>query len=191
MFVYRAARMIEVVDYDPRWPELFVQVRERVWRACREAGALAVEHVGSTSVPGLAAKPVIDLDVVIADEDDLAAVQAALEGLGYRFRGDLGVPERYAFHAPEEPAIRHHLYVCVAGSVALQNHLCVRDRLRAEPRLRDVYAALKRGLAARAETIDEYVEGKTDFLVGLLAEAGLDDEELRGVAEINRSSGRG
>ena len=54
--------MIEVVEYDPRWPGLFVQISERVWPACSEAGAVALEHVGSTSVPGLAAKPVIDLD---------------------------------------------------------------------------------------------------------------------------------
>lgn len=178
--------MIVVVEYDPGWPELFAQIRDRVWAVCRDAGAVAVEHVGSTAVPGLAAKPVIDLDVVIRDEADLAPVRAALERLGYRFRGDLGVPLRYAFHAPDEPAIRHHLYVCVAGSVALRNHLFVRDSLRADPALHAAYAALKRELAARSRTMDEYVAGKTEFLVRLLAAAGLDDDALRGVEAINR-----
>jgi GrpB-like predicted nucleotidyltransferase (UPF0157 family) len=179
--------MIEVVEYDPRWPGLFAQIRDRVWPACHAAGALAIEHVGSTSVPGLAAKPVIDLDVVIRTEADLPPVRAALAGLGYRFRGDLGVPRRYAFHAPDEPAIRHHLYVCVTGSTALRNHRFVRDSLRADPAQLAAYAALKRRLAAQVETIDQYLDGKTEFLVGLLAGAGLDDDELRGVAAINRS----
>lgn len=178
--------MIEVIEYDPRWPELFAQLRDRVWPACSEAGAAAIEHIGSTSVPGLAAKPVIDLDVILRAEADLAPVRSALERLRYRFRGDLGVPSRYAFHAPEEPAIRHHLYVCVAGSVALQNHLLVRDSLRADPTRRYAYATLKRDLAARAGTIDEYIAGKTDFLVRLLADAGLDGDQLRGVESINR-----
>jgi len=179
--------VIEVVEYDPRWPEQFARLRDRLWPACSDAGAIAVEHVGSTSVPGLAAKPVIDLDVVIRTEADLPPVRSALEQLGYRFRGDLGVPCRYAFHAPDEPAIRHHLYVCVSGSVALRNHLLVRDSLRADRALRDAYAALKRGLASRVRTIDEYIDGKTDYLVRLLADAGLDADELRGVAAINRS----
>jgi GrpB-like predicted nucleotidyltransferase (UPF0157 family) len=178
--------MIEVAEYDPRWPELYARIRDRVWPACSDAGAIDIQHIGSTSVPGLAAKPVIDLDVIIRSDADLPPVRAALERLGYRFRGDLGVPQRHAFHAPDEPAIRHHLYVCVADSVALRNHLCVRDRLRADPTLRDAYAALKRGLAARARTIDEYIDGKTDLLVRLLADAGLDGDELRGVEAINR-----
>ena len=178
--------MIEVREYDPRWPQLFAQIRDRVWPACRDAGAIAIEHVGSTSVPGLAAKPVIDLDVVIRAEADLAPVCSALARLLYRFRGDLGVPSRYAFHAPAEPAIRHNLYVCVADSVALQNHLLVRASLRAEATRRDAYAALKRDLAARARTIDEYSAGKTDFLLRLLADAGLDGDQLRGVEAINR-----
>jgi len=178
--------MIEVVEYDPRWPGRFAQLSDRVWPACSDAGALAIEHVGSTSVPGLAAKPVIDLDVVVRSDADLPPVRAALERLGYRFRGDLGVPWRYAFHAPDEPAIRHHLYVCVAGSVALQNHLLVRDSLRADPARRERYAALKRELAARARTIDEYIDGKTDYLVRLLADAGLAGDDLRGVEAINR-----
>lgn len=179
--------MIEVVAYDPRWPQRFAQLRDRVWPACSDAGAVAVEHVGSTSVPGLAAKPVIDLDVVIRAEADLPPVGAALERLGYRFRGDLGVPLRYAFHAPDGCEVRHHLYVCVAGSVALRNHLLVRDALRGDPARRDEYAEIKRGLAARARTIDEYIAGKTAFLVRLLADAGLGGEELRGVEAINRA----
>lgn len=182
--------MIELTDHDPRWPDAFARLRDRIWPACRDAGALAVEHVGSTAVPGLAAKPVIDLDVVIRADADLPPVQAALVGLGYRPRGDLGVPQRYAFRAPDAPdapAIRHHLYVCVADSAALRNHLRVRDRLRADPALRDAYAALKRELAARAETSDAYVAGKTDFLLAVLADAGLGADELRAIEAINRA----
>ena len=68
--------MVEIAAYDPRWPQLFARLRDRVDPACSAAGAVAVEHVGSTSVPGLAAKPVIDLDVVIRTEADLPAVRS-------------------------------------------------------------------------------------------------------------------
>ena len=103
-----------VVDYDPAWPATFARLRERVVEALGPL-ALAVEHVGSTAVPGLAAKPIVDLDVVIAHRSDLPEVVRRLRPLGYRHEGDLGVTGREAFTTPGGlPA--HHLYVCAAGS---------------------------------------------------------------------------
>jgi GrpB-like predicted nucleotidyltransferase (UPF0157 family) len=119
-------------------------------------------------VPGLAAKPVIDMDVVIRPETDLAPVVERLATLGYVHLGDLGIAGREAFRAtPDLP--RHHLYVCAAGSAALQAHLTLRDALRADPARAAAYGALKYELAERfRDDIDSYVEGKTPFITSVL-----------------------
>ena len=128
-------RPVIVVPYDPAWPEEFEKIRAHIWPAIQGA-AECVEHVGSTSVPGLAAKPVIDIDIVISDEHHFPAVKAALESLGYWHNGDQGIPGREAFKydpAQKPELMRHHLYVCAADSVELQRHLTLRDHLRTHP----------------------------------------------------------
>jgi GrpB-like predicted nucleotidyltransferase (UPF0157 family) len=132
-------------------------------------------HVGSTSVPGLAAKPVIDCDIVVA-RPDVAATSAVLAGLGFRPLGELGIPLRWAFKEPERLA-GTNTYVVVAGSLVLRNHLAVRDILRADPALRERYAAVKRRVGAVAADIDEYGRGKNDTVQQILAAAGLTDAE--------------
>src|ERR1700728_795636 len=99
-----------VVEYDPSWPALFRFFRERLARALGSVAA-AIEHVGSTAVPHLAAKPIIDIDVLLADEADLPAAIDRLANIGCVYQGDLGIPGREAFLAPaQDPP--HHLYVC-------------------------------------------------------------------------------
>lgn len=105
---------IEVVDYDPAWPILFEEIAEPVRDALRGLG-VEVDHVGSTSVPGLAAKPVIDIDVVVRSAGDVPLVIGHLGTLGYLYQGDKGIRGREAFMWP--PGARpHHLYVVVSGS---------------------------------------------------------------------------
>jgi GrpB-like predicted nucleotidyltransferase (UPF0157 family) len=117
-------RLIQMMEYNPEWPCHFAQIRDRIWPCVRDI-AVRIEHVGSTAVDGLAAKPVIDLDIVIARRSDLPSVVTRLGGLGYQHRGDLGIPDREAFRAPEnQPA--HHLYVCSQDSLALRNHVVLR-----------------------------------------------------------------
>ena len=127
-------RTITVVEYDPSWPEEFQRLRSRVWPAV-QAVALAVEHVGSTAVPGLAAKPVIDVSVVVHSQSDLPSVIEGLAKLGYVHRGDLGIAGREAFDSPPVPPASpaHNLYACAQDSLALANHLAVRDHLRMHP----------------------------------------------------------
>ncbi|MFC7876910.1 GrpB family protein [Isoptericola sp. NPDC057391] len=182
--------MISVVDYHPGWPARFEELRAAYARALDEARApyLSVEHVGSTAVPGLAAKPVIDVDVVVA-EPDVEAASAALAGLGFVPRGDLGIAGRYAFDTPERFA-PSHTYVAVAGSLALRNHLAVRDVLRNDPALRDEYGAVKRRAAAVAADIDEYLLLKSEVLGRVLRRAGLSEEERRAIAGTNRGIAR-
>lgn len=136
---------VEVVDYDAAWPARFRALADRA-AAALGGIALRIEHVGSTSVPGLAAKPVIDLDVLVRAEDVPAAIER-LARIGYAHRGDLGIPGREAFRPPPgEP--KHHLYVCVAECRGYHEHLLFRDHLRAHPHAAAEYAALKRRLAA-------------------------------------------
>src|SRR6185503_6081151 len=106
---------ITVVDYDPSWPTAFEAVRARVWPVVADV-AIAVEHVGSTSVPGLPAKPIIDVTVVVPTDAAVAAAIERLSTLGYRHLGNLGIEGREAFASPDRPP-RHHLYVCPRDSL--------------------------------------------------------------------------
>jgi GrpB-like predicted nucleotidyltransferase (UPF0157 family) len=176
---------VEIIPYDPRWPRQFDAVRDDLLAALRGVEVIAVEHVGSTSVPGLAAKPRLDIDVVVATEHVPAAI-AALVAAGYTSLGDLGIPDRHAFHAPDNQP-RRNVYVAVDGCLALRNHLAVRDILRRDARLRDEYSRLKLELATRDYAdLERYVVDKSPVLQRILAAAGFDTEERHEVDAMNR-----
>ena len=127
-----------------------------------------MEHVGSTAVPGLAAKPVIDIDVVVRSPEDVLASIERLCALGYKHEGDKGIPGREAFLWPAG-AVRHHIYVVVAGSAPQVDHLHFRDHLRAHPDTAAEYAAVKRELARRhANDRVAYTDAKSDFIARVL-----------------------
>jgi GrpB-like predicted nucleotidyltransferase (UPF0157 family) len=166
-----------VVEYDPDWPRRFKQLRREYAAAMAAAGVpvVAIEHVGSTAVPGLAAKPVIDCDIVVAQQD-VPAASTVLIRLGFTAEGDLGIPLRWAFKEPERLA-RTNTYVVVAGSLSLRNHLAVRDILRTDPDLREQYAAVKRQAGATVANIDDYGRAKNATVQRILAAAGLTNAE--------------
>jgi GrpB-like predicted nucleotidyltransferase (UPF0157 family) len=176
-YMCRLPVVIEVVEYDPGWPQRFERLRGEYAEAMAAAGVpvAAIEHVGSTSVPGLAAKPVIDCDIIVAPEDVTGAARV-LTGLGFRPLGELGIPLRWAFKEPARLA-RTNTYVVVAGSLSLRNHLAVRDTLRADAGLRAQYAAVKRQASAVATDIDDYGHRKNAMIQRILAAAGLTDAE--------------
>ena len=176
--------MIEIVDYDLEWPARFELLRQRYERALAGVAILGIEHVGSTSVPGLAAKPVIDIDIVVSADHAPSAIEA-IERVGFRSLGERGIPDRWALQAPSDLP-RTNTYVVTDGSLALRNHLAVRDQLRRDVVLRDEYAALKRAIAASVHDIDEYVEKKSSFLSVVLAQAGLTVEEREAIEAANR-----
>ncbi len=159
-------RAIDVVAYDPEWPRTFDHIRGYVESAVGDH-ALDIEHVGSTAVPGLPAKPIIDVDVIVRPTEVAEAIRR-LEDTGYVHEGDLGVPGREAFASPAGlPA--HHLYVCPAGSPSLQAHLQFRDYLRTHPQAADESAALKRTLALQVGGDREaYAAGKSAFVEATL-----------------------
>jgi GrpB-like predicted nucleotidyltransferase (UPF0157 family) len=165
-------RTIVVVDYDPGWPGVFEGLRSEIWPVVEDI-ALATEHVGSTSVPGLAAKPIIDISVVVPTDADIPAAIERLATLGYVHRGNLGIERREAFDSPERLP-RHHLYACPRDSVALANHLAVRDHLRTHPETAHEYGELKKRLAREfPHDIDKYIAGKTDLILKILRAAGV------------------
>jgi GrpB-like predicted nucleotidyltransferase (UPF0157 family) len=157
---------------------------------------VTIEHVGSTAVPGLAAKPIIDLDVVIADRADLPAVMERLRSLGYLHEWDLGVPGREAFTTPAGTP-PHHLYVCAVGTPALNRHLAFRDALRADSALAAAYGELKRTLATRLNPDrNAYTEAKSAFVEQALvaasaSEAGPRWGRDRAVNDRNASDNHG
>lgn len=189
---------IIVTDYDPKWAEQFAELRDLLLRYINEEDMISIEHVGSTSVVGLKAKPIIDLDIIVADEEGMKKVIAQLAKLGYRHIGDLGVSGREAFKRPPENILTdgtgrkwfgHHLYVCQTGSVGLRNHLALRDHLRQYPAKVVEYGDLKQYLAQKYPyDIDAYIEGKTDFITSILIEMGLDENDISTIRKDNEIS---
>jgi GrpB-like predicted nucleotidyltransferase (UPF0157 family) len=159
------ANRVIIEDYDPRWPRIFEMLRSRI-AIVLERVADSIDHVGSTAVPGLAAKPVIDIDVVLGSASDLPVAIGRLADLGYR--GDLGVIGREAFRAmPDNFA--HHLYVCPPDSREYRRHIAFRDHLRAHTDDANAYASLKRTLAIQFGTDREgYNQAKSKFVEGIL-----------------------
>jgi GrpB-like predicted nucleotidyltransferase (UPF0157 family) len=174
--------------YHPRWATQFAQMRQAL------ATALAglpfdIQHVGSTAVPGLWAKPILDIDLIIADEALLPPVGQRLETLGYQSVGDQGIPGRFAFKPVAATGLawpRHHLYVCYADSLAVQNHLRFRDALRQKPELVHRYTELKKAIAASPATSREaYTQQKTAFILEVLAATGLGQAALEEIRRAN------
>jgi GrpB-like predicted nucleotidyltransferase (UPF0157 family) len=160
---------VVVADYDEAWATLFEQIARPVRDAVADLGA-EVEHIGSTSVPGLAAKPVIDIDVAVCSAEDVPTAIERLRALGYVYQGDKGIAGREAFMWPPG-AKPHHLYVVVAGSQPHADHVHFRDYLRQHPDVARDYAALKKNLAERHPDGLGYTEAKSDFVAGVLRAA--------------------
>lgn len=163
--------VIEILDYDPRWPEQFAE-HERRLRTALGRAALAIEHVGSTSVPGLAAKPRIDVDVIVADPADESAYLPALEAAGYVLR--VREPDWYEHRCLHgfEPTANVHVFGSDCDE--FRRHLIFRDWLREHPADRERYAAEKRRIAAAGVTyMAQYAAQKSDVVIDILRSAGL------------------
>lgn len=179
--------MIEPViieDYDPRWPERFETLHARIGGALGPLAA-AIEHVGSTAVPGLASKPIIDIDVLLQSRTDVQSAIERLAAIGYAYQGDLGIAGRGAFRAPASE-FRHHLYVCPSNSQVYRQHLAFRDYLRIHPEDVCAYGLLKRSLASRyGSDRDGYTQAKTEFIEAILKRAeGSGSEHFSSAARI-------
>ncbi len=164
-------RTIIVEDYNPAWADWFLQIKEYI-QAILEPLAVPIEHVGSTSVPELAAKPIIDIDIVLPEASMLAEIIHKLDALGYTYEGDLGISGREAFRQPSNGLPPHHLYACMHDADALADHLDLRNYLRSHPEAAIEYGELKKQLAAQyPHDINAYLDGKAPFIKQHLAKA--------------------
>jgi GrpB-like predicted nucleotidyltransferase (UPF0157 family) len=180
---YRAEHHpIDVVDYDPAWPQRFDEWRQRMSDALGETAVL-IEHVGSTAVPGLAAKPIIDIQVSVREIDDESAYVPQLEALDLTFR--MRQPDHRYFRTRSPRPRGEHIHVCRPGSEWERTHLLFRDYLRTDDAARDAYATLKRRLAEefRDDRI-AYTDAKSAFILDVM------DRARGAVASLDRSPAR-
>jgi GrpB-like predicted nucleotidyltransferase (UPF0157 family) len=158
---------IRIVDYDPAWPRAYEAERVLLADVFGEV-ATGIEHVGSTAVPGLAAKPIIDIAVELYDIDALAGRLPALEDLGYGYDGDVFLPGRHDLHKPPEATTfrgrSHALHVYEFGHPDFFDVIAFRDYLRGHSPAAHEYAALKRDLVASGLDGMNYTAGKTEFI---------------------------
>ena len=156
-------RTIEVVPYSPYWQVRFEQESSRIKEVISD-GLVDVHHIGSTSVPGLQAKPIIDLMPEVLDLEVLDRFDLAMEGLGYIIKGEFGIPGR-RFYIKGLIDRTHHVHAFERGSEGLIRHLAVRDYLRDHPGEAAAYADLKIRLAAQfPHDSDGYCDGKHEFV---------------------------
>jgi GrpB-like predicted nucleotidyltransferase (UPF0157 family) len=160
---------IQVVDYDPDWPRLFRREAERI-RAVLGERVVRLEHIGSTSVPGLAAKPIIDILLVVPDSSEEPAYVPDLEAAGYRLV--IREPEWFQHRCFKGPDTNVNLHVYSPGCPEIERYLLFRERLRGHPQERSNYQRVKRELAERDWTyVQEYADAKTEVVEGIIARA--------------------
>ena len=166
---------VTVVPYDAGWKGDFEAIRREIEAAAGDL-LVGIEHVGSTSVEGMSAKPCIDLDVIIEDSGVLDEVVRRLAAIGYRHEGDLGIPGREAFCYEDKPHLQtHHLYVCPRDSAELHRHLTFRDYLRSHPEAVRRYSAVKEQAARQfPRDIDGYIACKSPCIEELYRLCGLE-----------------
>lgn len=162
----REARDIVMVEHDPGWARRYEIERRRIVEALGER-VLQIDHIGSTSVPGLAAKPIIDIDLSVADPDDEAAYVPDLERAGYVLR--VREPGHRMVRTPE---LDVHVHICPLGSDWEQRHLVFRNWLRGHPDDRQRYEDVKRSLAGRVwSDMNDYADAKSDVIADIMSRA--------------------
>ena len=158
------SRPVILAAHDPQWSDLAAQESARISDVLRSI-LVAIHHIGSTAVPGIKAKPVIDLLVVVTDLDALDLQASALSEIGYQPRGDFGIPGRRFFTKDTSGLRSHHLHCFAAGDPHIERHLLFRDYLRAHPESATQYQEFKEALAVRFSNDSEaYAEAKTPFI---------------------------
>ena len=153
---------VTVLPYDAAWKSDFEAIKTEIELAIGDI-IVGIEHVGSTSVEGLSAKPCIDIDVVIKDYSIFGDVVKKLGSIGYVHEGDLGIKDREAFKYSDKPHLKtHHLYVCPIYSKELYRHITFRDFLRNNPEAVQKYSRIKETAAQLfPNDIDKYIEYKS------------------------------
>lgn len=164
---------VVVEDYNPKWKIEFEKIKAELMMVLSDK-IISIEHVGSTSVEGLAAKPIIDIDIVI--DNNFEEVRIALESISYIHEGDLGIHGREAFkYYNKEHLMKHHLYVCNKENEELYRHIKFRDYLKVHKVDRDKYSLVKKEMVKKyPEDIELYIDGKEPIILEIHKKCGLD-----------------
>ncbi len=157
-----------IVNYDEKWPDDFLKIKEELQKVI--STPCEVEHVGSTSIPGMKAKPIIDIDVGLDNWADFETVKKALAEIGYEHEGDRGIKGREAFcrngkvHNEILDSVAHHLYVCSVDNEEFRRHILFRDYLRKHTEARDRYNQIKEEILSKVGTENRagYVQMKEE-----------------------------
>lgn len=157
---------VRLLPHNEAWHQLFEEERARLLGVIGE-NVTAIEHIGSTSVCGISAKPILDIAIAINDKSSGEKCAAPLEEIGYEYRGENGIEGRFYF-VKGEPRT-HHLHLLLSDSVELRNHLFFRDYLLQNPAVAEEYDKLKNEMAKKfPENRNAYLEGKADFVEKIL-----------------------
>lgn len=181
-------KKIKIEEYDPKWAHGFNELKKAYLEHIRED--LIIEHIGSTSVPGLSANPIIDIDIIIKSKKEFNIMKEKLEDLGYEYKGNLGVEGREVFHRliRNVPLLKehhskwypHHLFVCYEGSLVLKSHLKFKEYLMSHEDTVNEYSELKIALAHKyVHDIEGYASEKKAFIDRILKLLDFTDEELK------------
>ena len=164
-------RNVVVVPYDPHWPALYRREAALISAAFGHE-LIAIHHIGSTSIPGMSAKPIIDIMPLVRDIERVDALNPAMQQLGYVAKGENDIPGRRYFVKANDEQRTHHVHTYALGNPEIARHLDFRDYLIAHPAEAQQYAHLKLALAAQfPHDIDSYVAGKDSFIKQMLEHA--------------------
>lgn len=167
-------KKVTVLPYDRTWKLAFEEIKREIEGTIGDL-IVGIEHIGSTSVEGLSAKPIIDIDVIIKDYSIFDSVVSKLESIGYAHEGNLGIKDREAFKYSYKPHLQqHHLYVCPQQSEELHRHITFRNYLRSNPEAVKKYSAVKEKAAHLfPDNIEKYMEYKSPCIEELYKMCGL------------------
>ncbi|KAK9327441.1 grpb/dephospho-CoA kinase [Lipomyces starkeyi] len=187
---------VKIEPHNPAWAIEFQQTKFSLEKVLEDIPIRSIEHVGSTSIPGLPAKPVLDIDIIVTPET-LPSVRAALVSAGYFDCGEMNVPGRFAFRQPgygqkdaawghSDGEMRRNTYAMIEGGVALRNHMDIKRVLLSDEGLREEYGRVKKQLEEREfANIGEYAMAKNEILWKILVAAGWSGEDLEEVRKAN------
>ena len=166
-------KIIVIEEYNPRWKSDFEEVKSMISSYVGDL-IIDIQHVGSTSIEGLAAKPIIDLDAIIEDDHILPEIIKILEENNYEYQGMMGIPDRHAFQRRYSETLRYNFYVCKKDSVGYLEHVALRDYLIENESAKNEYATLKKYLAEKYKAdIDGYCDNKSAFINDILIKCGI------------------
>lgn len=188
---FTRGKKIVIEDYNENWKTEFEKA-QKFYEELLVGLEIEIVHVGSTSIEGLAAKPILDIDIIVNDEETSEKVISKLESVAYTHIGDAGISGREVLKYNENNEhitwIDHHLYVCLRSSENVENHLLLKRHLENNREAIEEYNQLKKKLAKKYPyDIDSYIDGKTELITSFLEAEGMNNESLSRITDINKN----